>query len=517
MKKKFILGISLLIIIFFLFGIFIFQTLKATSVSQKIKNDHQIILTMYLEILSKTQRAMIHLHQYKSGLRKEYDSIIKDVLDNDEIIDNIRNNYATSKFKAMCNECHNVDQKLIDLSRNLKSHQEAFKNAVSPVIASVTVKQMLDYQGDAIREGNSIIESINDMWLKSSTMNTDMQAVIEAKEKQAQNLIVIFLFLTIVSSSIILFIMIRSISEPINRLVAGIKMISEGHFDSKVDIVSNDEFGYIAKNFNDMADNLKNSIQERDAVSQELNELNCTLEQRIRQKTQELKKAYDDLIRTEGLAIAGTIASTIAHELSTPLSTLTGYCQLISRKMPKENGLTEYCNLMEKEIKRCSHVMKEMLDLTRIPDDEKSLIDINATITDLLLVLSLQAKSANISIIDEFDPSLPHIMANGLSLRQVFMNIIMNAIEAMPDGGEIRIATSLAEAGDNIKISIGDTGRGIPESDISNIFESFYTTKKTGTGLGLSICYAITKAHEGDIIVRSEIGKGTTFDVLLPV
>jgi two-component system NtrC family sensor kinase len=294
-------------------------------------------------------------------------------------------------------------------------------------------------------------------------------------------------------------------------------MISNGRFDSKVDIASNDEFGYIARNFNAMADNLKKSMREKDAVTQELNELNCTLEKRVILKTQELREAHNNLIRTEGLAIAGTIASSIAHELSTPLSTLMGYCQLINRKIPEEIGIAPYCNIMEKEIERCSTIMTGMLNLTRISNEEKSLTDINAMITDMLLIVRIQADCANVTVKDELDPSIPHIMVNSLGLRQVFMNIIINALQSMPDGGEIHIATSLAEAGKKIEVTISDTGCGISETDMSRIFKSFYTTKKTGTGLGLSICYAIIQAHDGNIRVKSEIGKGTTINVFLPV
>jgi two-component system NtrC family sensor kinase len=516
-KRKFTLGISLLTIILFLFAILIFQTIKSVSDHRKIKNDHQIILTMYLERLSNTQKALIHLYQYKSGLRKEFDSMINAILQNDEIIYEIRNKYAINKDKAICSVCQDVDQKFSDLDSHLLSHQEAFKNALSNVITASHSKRILMFQNEAIRGGDHIIEAITDMWLKSRKMNTEIQAIIETKEIKARYLIEIFLFITIVASSIILTIMIRSISNPIKKLVTGINMISNGRFDSKVDIVSNDEFGYIARNFNAMADNLKKSIRERDAVTQELNELNCTLEKRVILKTQELREAHNNLIRTEGLAIAGTIAASIAHELSTPLSTLMGYCQLINRKIPEEIGIAPYCNIMEKEIERCSTIMTGMLNLTRISNEEKSLTDINAMITDMLLIVRIQADCANVTVKDELDPSIPHIMVNSLGLRQVFMNIIINALQSMPDGGEIHIATSLAEAGKKIEVTISDTGCGISETDMSRIFKSFYTTKKTGTGLGLSICYAIIQAHDGNIRVKSEIGKGTTINVFLPV
>ena len=267
--------------------------------------------------------------------------------------------------------------------------------------------------------------------------------------------------------------MTRAISNPINKLVAGIEAISSGKFDAKVDINSHDEFGYIAGNINDMADNLKKLIRERDDVTDELNELNSTLEERVLQKTQELEQVHNNLIRTEGLAIAGTVASSVAHELSTPFSTLKGYCELLSTKIPEELGLTKYCAMMEQEIDRCLYIMRGMTNLSRIYDDEKTITDINALIRDLLLFISLKAKSANISVKEELDPAIPHININTLGIRQVFMNIIINAIQATPGGGEIRITSSLLDADKKIKVSISDTGPGIPESELHNIFRTF--------------------------------------------
>jgi two-component system NtrC family sensor kinase len=476
---------------------------------------------MYLEILSNTQKALIHLYEFKSGLKTDFDSMINNVLQNDEIMHEIRNSHAIHRDKAICTACKIVDQKFSyldsDLFSDLFSYQEEFKNALSQAVISRNLKQLIIYQNEAIKQGNRIAEDITHMWFKSRKINKEIQATIEAEEIKAKYLVGIFLFFGVVTATIIVIIMIRSISNPINTLVRGINMISIGNFDSRVDIVSNDEFGFIARNFNFMADNLKQSIQERDAVTQELDELNCTLEKRVMLKTQELREAHNNLIRTEGLAIAGTIASSIAHELSTPLSTLMGYCQMINSKTPKEIGITPYCNIMEKEIERCRAIMSEMLNLTRISNEEKSLTDINATITDILLIVKLQANCANITVKDDLDPGIPHIMVTSLGLRQVFMNIIINALESMPDRGEIHIATSLAEAGKKIKVTISDTGHGISETDMSKIFKSFYTTKKTGTGLGLSICSAIIKANDGNIELKSEIGKGTTINVFLPV
>jgi two-component system NtrC family sensor kinase len=516
-KRKFILGISILAIIFVLFGIFLFQSLKSISKYQMIKNDHQSISARYLEILTRTQKTLVDLYQYKSGFKKEFDTMVNDVLHTDTLLSEMRNNLENYELNPVCNECHNDNYKNSHKIDFIYFHQERFKNALSPVITSLNFKQVQAYQDEALREGNSIVSSISDMLNEWGKMNTDMRTEIEMKMIQIENILGIFFFITVVASIIIVLLIIRSLSNPINKLVAGINMISAGRLDSKVDITSNDEFGYIAKNFNAMTENLKISIRDRDEATHKLNEVNRTLEQRIFLKTQQLKKAHDNLLRTEGLAIAGTIASSIAHELATPLSTIMGYCEIMTRKIPEENGATSYCTMIQKEIERCSLMMKGMLNLTRISREDKSLIDINATLTDVLFFLSLQTKCNNISVKDDMDSLIPHIIASEIGIRQVFINIIMNAIHSMPDGGNIFIETSFNEAEKTINVRISDTGSGINETDMGKIFKSFFTTKESGTGLGLSICYAIIQAHEGNIEARSEIGKGTTFEIILPV
>jgi len=171
------------------------------------------------------------------------------------------------------------------------------------------------------------------------------------------------------------------------------------------------------------------------------------------------------------------------------------------------------------ETTRCQEIVKSLLEFARQSGPKKELIDVNRAITDGLLFLENQATFHNIEIIKELDTSLPPMLGNAGQLKQVFLNIIINAADATHGRGALTIKTFPSEDGDKIVIEFIDTGGGIPEDILPRIFDPFYTTKKVGegTGLGLSMSYGIVKEHKGSIEVDTVLGSGTTFRVLLPV
>ncbi len=158
-----------------------------------------------------------------------------------------------------------------------------------------------------------------------------------------------------------------------------------------------------------------------------------------------------------------------------------------------------------------------MLDFARAPEQEKTLTNINDILRDILLLVSYQPEYKNIVIKEDLNPAVPGIMAVHGQLKQVFMNVIINALQSMPEGGELIISTALNGDRKKIIVTVKDTGHGITEEEMSRIFQPFYTSKKTGTGLGLSISYGIIKGHGGEIEVKSDLEKGTAFLIYLPV
>jgi two-component system NtrC family sensor kinase len=328
--------------------------------------------------------------------------------------------------------------------------------------------------------------------------------------------IIIALTASLMLSLIVIVLTVRSITGPVNVLVRGIGRVSTGDFDSKVNITSHDEIGYIADTFNDMIVNLKEVTLKKEELMSELREINIDLEERVRQATEELRMAHEKMLHTETLSIVGTFASGVAHEMATPLSSLISYVQMLKGKFQGRKGV-EDLNIIEGELHRLRIILGGMLDFARVPKKEKLSTDINSIINELMSLLRYQKEYKNIMVKTDVDTGIPAISAVPGQLKQVFMNIIMNALQAMPDGGELTVSTSATGDNKKVIIRIEDTGYGISRDVIDRVFQPFYTNKKSGTGLGLSISYGIIKGHHGDITVESRVDKGTVFTITLPV
>jgi len=264
-----------------------------------------------------------------------------------------------------------------------------------------------------------------------------------------------------------------------------------------------------------MTDKLSEMTMQKETLLNELTDLNNDLERRVLEATAELRNAQEMALRNETLSVVGTFASGVAHELATPISTIISYFGMVKGRLSAQDA--EDAEIIEGELRRCRNILGNMLNFASAPETDKSLTDVNAIIRDILVLIKYQTEYKKVGINTELDSGLPDIMAVSGQLRQVFMNIIVNALQSVSEKGEVSVATSAAGDGRHIVIRISDTGCGIPRSEMNKIFSPFYTTKESGTGLGLSISYGIIKSHGGDIEVQSEQGEGTTFNIRLPV
>ena len=233
----------------------------------------------------------------------------------------------------------------------------------------------------------------------------------------------------------------------------------------------------------------------------------------------ELKTTQDELLRAEKLTSLGQLAASIAHEINNPLAGVLVYTQLLSKKVTgdtfkKEESLG-YLSKMESEVGRCSRIIRNLLDFARQTEPVLRLVDVNQVLEQVLAMVGHQAQLQNVEVIKEFTPSLPNVMADFNQLQQVFTNLILNAIQAMADGGRLVLRTSVVDS--QIKVDIQDTGYGIPKENLSKLFTPFFTTKERGkgVGLGLAVVHGIIERHKGKIKVQSEEGKGSTFSVYL--
>src|ERR1700690_601874 len=312
----------------------------------------------------------------------------------------------------------------------------------------------------------------------------------------------------------------RLVYLPLRDLESGAQRLSTGNLDQAIPVRSGDEFGKLASSFNVMTDALRNSRAE-------LRVWGHTLEQKVEKRTQELRRAQAETMRGEKLASVGLLASGVAHELNNPLTGILTFSHLVRQKMPDKSQDAEDMDLVIRETKRCAAIIKGLLDFAREKHPEKKYNDINQVIDDTVRIVERPANLRNIEITVDLDRTLPPIWIDADQIKQVIMNMLVNAQHAVEGKGSITVSTRRStdprapadEPKPMVEISIVDTGCGIPEANLQRIFDPFFTSKDVGkgTGLGLSVSHGIVEAHGGLIKVESKGGEGSTFRVYLPL
>jgi two-component system NtrC family sensor kinase len=287
----------------------------------------------------------------------------------------------------------------------------------------------------------------------------------------------------------------NSIMKPLNLLIAATKKVAAGVSpqDIEPDPRAPIEIEALRKSFNAMT----SAIRERD--------------QQLRRQT------HEKLMRSDRLAMVGQLAAGVAHEINNPLGSILLFSRLIMQQVPREGRIHENLERIEKETKRCHTIVRNLLDFARQREPLVESLDVNHLLDATLKLFEGQFLFHNIEIVRNYGPNLPHIQADESQLQQVFMNIILNASDAMDGKGRLTLTTR-NNGNEDIEIGITDTGCGIPAENTDRVFDPFFTTKGVGhgTGLGLSVSYGIIQKHNGDINVSSTVGVGTTFVVSLP-
>lgn len=256
--------------------------------------------------------------------------------------------------------------------------------------------------------------------------------------------------------------------------------------------------------------------------------LNEMLEEKVEERTRQLKDTQVQMLQSAKMAAVGQLSAGVAHEINNPLEGILGYTQLIMNKLEKPDfnsheisKCKEYLKHVEDEAHRCSKIVEGLLTFSRKSTDEFRPLDIKSVIENTLSILRRQLEISRVNLKVDYEREIPLIRGNANKLQQVFTNIIINAQQAMPNGGDLNINVQVVSQGDERKIQIDfqDTGCGIPKASLERIFEPFFTTKQDwkSVGLGLYICYQIIQEHNGTILVESRQDKGTTFSILLPV
>jgi two-component system NtrC family sensor kinase len=317
--------------------------------------------------------------------------------------------------------------------------------------------------------------------------------------------------LCVVLLLVVLYFLTMRITRPLQRMVVATQEIAKGDLSHKVHVASSDEIGALASSFNQMTDHLREA-------NEKLMEWGRTLEGKVEERTQELREIQSHLLQSEKLASIGKLAAGIAHEINNPLGAVLLYSHLILEDTPQGQAHHENLKKIIRETQRCKDIVTGLLDFARPKEPQRQPTDMHELLDRCLAFTEQQALFQNIKVEKDYGPGLPRIVADAGQLQQVFMNIILNAAEAMDGTGILTLRTSYDGSRDEVAVAIADTGHGINEEDKGRLFEPFFTTKDVGkgTGLGLAISYGIIQRHHGTIEVQSEVGQGATFTIRLP-
>ncbi len=359
--------------------------------------------------------------------------------------------------------------------------------------------------------------------------------------------------------------------NPIKKLHEVTEHMEEGRLDYPVEIKTGDEI-------EQLADSFRNMVSRISFTEKELRELNETLEKRIKEKTRGLKESQeatlhlledlqvskdeleektksldeslrkatksremmvsmlDDnnkirmelekkltelkstqgmLVQSEKLASLGKLVSDMAHEVNNPLMVISGRAQLSLMEDIKNKEIVENLKIVKGECMRAKEIIQRLLMFSKPSKGELAEVDVNKAIEFVVKLLEHQFSLANIKIVRHYSEDIPPVEVDEKQMHEVFMNLLKNSSEAMPEGGSITVTTS--KESDNVRMDFTDTGEGISEQDLQKIFDPFFTTKESGTGLGLSVCYGIVGGHGGGLKYTSKPGEGTTATILLPI
>ncbi len=306
------------------------------------------------------------------------------------------------------------------------------------------------------------------------------------------------------------YLLTRTMIYPLEEMAAATRRIAGGDLDASVNVASRDEIGELAAAFNNMLRSLK-------AMNQELQQWGHTLEEKVQERTDELVAVQSRMARSEKLASIGRLAAGVAHGINNPLGGILSLTMLALEDMPPDHPLRDDLNTVVAQTLRCREIVKGLLDFSRQSDTRAVQTDINPVIESSLGLLERHAMFDNIHTVRLLQKDLAPVLIDPGQLQEAIINLVVNAVDAMEERGELTVETRADERSGEVLIAISDTGKGIPPEAMSLLFEPFFTTKKVGkgTGLGLAIVHGVVTSAGGRVEVASQPGR-TVFTVRLP-
>ncbi|MBI4205673.1 MAG: HAMP domain-containing protein [Betaproteobacteria bacterium] len=396
--------------------------------------------------------------------------------------------------------CHGTSQKPRAMAEGLLPYIQGIKDRASMVFGAGESSKGQD-KVRVLHEINQQAEEANRRLSRMSSKLLLRVASLQRESREvsqrAVTLILASVSLVLVLAAMTACFLSRRLLKHVNELVAGTRHIMRGDLRYRVAETERDEIGQLARSFN--------------AMAQEIQEHREDLERMVEVKTAELKQAQDSLVQSEKLASIGLLASGVAHELNNPLTSILMNVDLLMEDARDQPALQQELQRISEDTVRCKRIIDDLRDFSRRHELDIVPTDLNHLVEDALAAMSRRLELQGITVFPEFSRQMPLVPGDPARMEQVLANVLVNAVQAMPQGGELTVRTALRP--DCAEISVQDTGPGIPVAIRSRIFDPFFTTKPHGTGLGLSIVFTIMEAHGGKVRAENVTGR----DSLRPV
>lgn len=354
-----------------------------------------------------------------------------------------------------------------------------------------------------------------------------LQPAEERLTEASWNAFLISMLAVSLITGVLYLIIVRSVRRPLDTVIAATRRVAQGNPAVEVPRGTAREIGILANSFNEMVETLNSSRSH-------LEEWASTLEDKVTEKARELTDARFQIVQAEKLSSVGLVAAGIAHELNSPLMAIITFTHLVKRAVPDDSPAQEDLQMIEREANRCAGIIRQLLDYSRKQSQDTVLepCHIEKTVDDALDLLKVEIQNGRVQPHIRIPDDLPDVEANAVQLMQVFVNLMLNAVHAMPEGGELTVEADIVPRSEYahvdlpphsshklIRVRVRDTGTGIPPEALTKVFDPFFTTKAVGkgSGLGLSVSLGIVQSCRGTILAASDGRTGTTFTVLLPV
>jgi two-component system NtrC family sensor kinase len=421
--------------------------------------------------------------------------------------------HIVDKGAEACYGCHTQSQPLTKLNRpdRFRIYRDASGQRILGIITPIENQPSCS---NALCHAHPAEQKI------LGVLDTNLSlARADAQVKQSSWRMLAYTLLALVVISFLSWMVVwRLVGQPLKRLKDGTRELADGNLGFQIEVESTDEAGELAKSFNGM------SLQLR-AANEEITSWAKTLEDRVEEKTRELKRAHAHVLQVEKMATIGKMAAVVAHEINNPLAGILTYAKLLKRWVergevvtPKKEEAEQSLDLIAAESRRCGDLVKNLLTFSRTSQMNIQTADLNTIVDRSLRLLVHQMQMNGIELHQQFAESLPSLQCDPGQIEQVLVALIINAIDAMPRGGNLWLSTR-SQGAKELSFEVKDDGSGISPEILERMFEPFLTTKESGkgVGLGLAVSQNIIERHRGRIDVQSEVGKGTTFTVSLPL